>query len=156
MKRFLSTLFFLFLTNILASQEAIVSSGGNVSGAGSVSYTIGQIIASINTGSNGSVSQGIQQSLELFTLSNQDNKNLTLQAIMYPNPTKDKVVLSIKDNVLENLIFSMYDSSGRLLKKGKIKNDNTTIPMKNFASGIYLLKVYRNTKSLKIFKIIKN
>ena len=75
---------------------------------------------------------------------------------MYPNPTKDKVVLSIKDNVLENLIFSMYDSSGRLLKKGKIKNDNTTIPMKNFASGIYLLKVYRNTKSLKIFKIIKN
>ena len=156
MKPILFPIFFLLISNFLFSQETISPSGGNAIGSGSSSYTVGQLVVATNTASNGSVAQGIQQSLELFTLSNPTLKTLTLKAVTYPNPTKDKIILSLSDNELSELFFALFDVNGRLLKKGKVNKENTTIAMKSFPAGIYLLKVHQNKKSLKVFKIIKN
>ncbi len=50
----------------LLGQETITSAGGNTTGsAGSVSYTVGQIIFSTFSGANGSVIQGVQQPYEI-------------------------------------------------------------------------------------------
>lgn len=45
----------------LQAQQVVTTSGGNASGSGgSVSYTIGQIVYTTNTNSNGSVAKGVQ------------------------------------------------------------------------------------------------
>lgn len=138
------------------SQENINTSGGNASGSGSSSYTVGQLVVTTNISDNGSVSQGIQQSIELFTLTNPNIKTFTLEATTFPNPTKDNVILSISNTEIEKLDFSIFDIHGRLLKKGTTHTQLTSINIQTFPTGIYLLKVHHNKKQLKVFKIIKN
>ena len=65
--KFLTILFFVSCFSINC-QEAIVTSGGNSTGNGSVSFSVGQTFVSVNDG-NGSTSEGIQNSIEIFTLS---------------------------------------------------------------------------------------
>jgi hypothetical protein len=156
MRTLVLTIFFLLTTLLFYSQKSITTSGGNASGSGTVSYTVGQLVTLINTGNNGSVSQGVQQSIELFTLVNPDFKSLTLKAITYPNPTKDKIVLALSDHNLTDLFYTIFDVNGRLVKKGEVNKENTTIAMQYFATGVYFLKVNQNSKQLKVFKIIKN
>jgi hypothetical protein len=156
MKRIVFTIYFIVTTFLLYSQQTIATSGGDATGSGTASYTIGQIVTATNIGDNGSVLQGIQQSIELFTLVNPDLKTLTLKAITYPNPTKDKIVLALSDHNLTELYYTIFDINGRLVKKGKADKDTTTIAMKYFATGVYFLKVHQNNKELKVFKIIKN
>tara|TARA_B100000809_G_C15131734_1_gene528745 strand:+ start:223 stop:687 length:465 start_codon:yes stop_codon:yes gene_type:complete len=149
-------LIFFLNTSLFYSQAIVTVSGGNATGIGSVSYTVGQLVVNTNIASSGSVAQGIQQSIELYTLSNPDLKTLTLKALTYPNPTSDKIILSLLDNKLKELSYSIYDINGRLIKNGKVNQENTPIAMKYMAAGIYLLKVHQNKKQLKVFKIIKN
>ena len=60
----------LFATHLIYSQETIPTSGGEATGSGgSSSYSVGQMVYTTNT-SGGTVTQGVQQSIELFTLSN--------------------------------------------------------------------------------------
>ena len=50
----------------LQAQETIPAIGGNASGSGgSVSYSVGQAVYTTNTGTNGSVPQGVQQPFEI-------------------------------------------------------------------------------------------
>ncbi|MBK7650550.1 MAG: hypothetical protein IPJ20_07105 [Flammeovirgaceae bacterium] len=78
------------------------------------------MVYTINTGSNGSVSQGVQQSIEILILSNPELIALTLTAVTYPNPTTDYVVLMLKDSNLTDLSYAMYDVQGRVMSvKGK-------------------------------------
>lgn len=156
MKIILLFAFLLFFTHLSYSQETVSVSGGVASGAGSVSYTVGQLLVTSNVSNNGSVTHGVQQSIELFTLTNPELKTLTLKAVIFPNPTKNSVMLFLSDNELKGLSYEIHDVNGRLLQKGKVHEKNTSIAMRNFATGIYLLKVNQNNKSLKIFKIIKN
>ena len=146
----------ILMSCLFYGQEVIPVSGGNAMGAGSVSYTVGQLMVATNTANNGSVAQGIQQSIELFTLVNPTLKTLTLKAVMFPNPTKDKIILSLTDNTLTALSYKIYDVGGRVVKKGKVNQENTSIAMKYAASEVYILKVAQNNKQLKVFKIIKN
>tara|TARA_R110002049_G_scaffold181036_1_gene348065 strand:+ start:923 stop:1393 length:471 start_codon:yes stop_codon:yes gene_type:complete len=156
MKLYLLPIFLFFFTNFLFSQENIATSGGNATGSGSSSYTIGQLLINTNVSNSGSVSQGIQQSIELFTLTNPNVKTFILEAIAFPNPTKDNVILSISNTEFEKLAFTIYDIHGRLLKKENIHTKLTTINIKNFPTGVYLLKVHQHKNQLKVFKIIKN
>jgi hypothetical protein len=156
MKKIILTIIFVSASFIANSQETIITTGGNAQGSGTVSYSVGQLITAVNRDNNSSISEGIQQSIELFVLSNPELIALNLKAITYPNPTKNKILLSLKDNKLTNLIFSISDVNGRLLKRGKVNKENTTIALKDYAKGIYLLKVHQNKKQIKTFKIIKN
>lgn len=146
---FLQTLF-------IYSQKSLVVSGGNAVGSGTVSYSVGQIITTTNAGSNGSVIQGVQQSIEIFTLVNPELHSLTLKAITYPNPTKDNIVLSLLNHNLTQLQYAVFDVNGKLISKGKVEKETTLINLKNFAVGVYFLKVNQQNKQLKVFKIIKN
>lgn len=156
MKKKSLIIFFVFLSAIIYSQEKIIASGGVANGSGTLTYSVGQIFYSSNIGSNGSVNESIQQSIEIFTLSNFSFNKLTLKAVTYPNPTKDKVVLSLSEISPEKLNYILFNIKGKLIKKGKIQEKNTTIDISNYAAGVYVLKVYKTTNSLKDFKIIKH
>jgi hypothetical protein len=155
MKKKILLLFILSISKSVFSQSTNSSAGGKATGNGSVTYTVGQNIYTTNIGTYGSVSQGVQQSLEIFVLSNKDFKELNLNAFTYPNPTKDKITLELSNLELTNLSFTMFDIKGRILLKGVIKEKNTSIIMKDYSAGVYLLKVHQQNKELKTFKIIK-
>ncbi len=142
----------------LQAQETTATSGGDASGSGgSVSCSIGQVFYITNTGSNGSVAQGVQQPFEISEASGiEEAAGITLQCSAYPNPSTDYLNLVVENYKLENLTYQLYDISGKLLETKKIESSETTIAMCNFNPGIYFLKVTDNSKEIKTLKIIKN
>jgi hypothetical protein len=147
----------LFATHLIYAQETNPVSGGKATGiGGTVSYTVGQLVYTTPTTAAGSLSQGIQQSIEFLTLSNPELTALTLKAITYPNPTTESIILALKDANLKGLNYLMYDVLGRLVKKGTVVKSETKITMKSLPIGVYMLKVHQGNQALKTFKIIKN
>jgi len=155
MKKYLFS-FLLIASFVTNSQQKLLSSGGSAVGSGSLNYSVGQMFFSSNSANSGSVSESIHQAIELFSLSAADKSIVFIKAKTYPNPTKNKITLALKDNELNNLTYAVFDVNGRLLIKGKVHKEDTDIYMKNYAKGIYFLKVNQNQKQLDIFKIIKH
>ena len=156
MKKTITFLFGLFAAFTIQAQDTVVASGGNATGAGgSASYTIGQVFYTTNTGTTGTVAQGVQQAFEIFTLSNPELTALTLSALLYPNPTTDKIMLSLKNSDLTDLSYVLYDLNGKALSSALVQQAETPIAMQNMPSGVYILKVNQNATELKTFKIIK-
>jgi hypothetical protein len=145
----------LFGSLVMHGQEAIPASGGVATGSGgSSSYSVGQMVYTTNTGSD-TVFQGVQQSIELYVLSNKALTTVNLNAATYPNPTTDFVVLTVSDSNLSNLSYVLYDLQGRTVAKGKAQQANTQIAMHSLPTGTYVLKLNQNNQEIKTFKIIK-
>ena len=150
----------------LQAQEAIPARGGNASGSGgSVSYSVGQIVYTTNTGTPGSVAQGVQQPYEISVVNSIDEaKGITLMLSAYPNPTTDYLTLEVDASTLLNirsLSYQLYNINGKLLMNKNIESNKTSVSMTNLVSEIYFLKVIEaqgtvTQKEIKTFKIIKN
>jgi hypothetical protein len=139
------------------AQNTTVASGGNALGAGgTVNYSIGQMADKTQTGTTGTITQGVQQPFEIVTLSGTDFTHIRLEAIIYPNPTITNVTLKISESNLENLNYQLFDIQSRLITEGKISNQETIFDMQRYSASTYILKVNSNSKELKTFKIIKN
>ncbi|GAA3627957.1 T9SS type A sorting domain-containing protein [Flavivirga jejuensis] len=140
----------------IQAQQTIPASGNKATGSGgSSSYSVGQLVYTTNSDSDGTVTQGVQQSIELFTLSNPEITSINLSAVTFPNPTSDYIVLKISDSALNNLNYELYDINGKAMAIGKITNSDTQINMLQLAIGMYVLKINQNNQELKTFKIIK-
>ena len=138
------------------AQEAVATAGGDASGTnGNVSYTVGQVVYTTNTGTTGSVAQGVQQPFEIQTVLGADNFNINLQLAVYPNPTTNWLQLEVRNTDFANLSYQLFDLNGRLIANQKIVNETSTLQMEQLPAAIYLLKVLDNNKEVKTFKIIK-
>lgn len=138
------------------AQEAVATAGGDASGTnGNVSYTVGQVVYTTNTGTTGSVAQGVQQPFEIQAVLGIENFNINLQMAVFPNPTTNWLQLDIKNYGFEKLNYQIFDINGKLVLENKISTETTTISMENLSTNIYLLKVLDNNKEVKTFKIIK-
>lgn len=154
-KTIASVAFLLLGIGGLYAQETVPATGGDATGSGgSASYSVGQMVYTTNTGS-GTVTQGVQQSVELFTLSNPELTIVNLTAVTYPNPTSDYVILRVSDANFTNLSYVLYDIHGRVVTQSQTTQPNTLIAMQTLATGTYVLKVNQIKKELKTFKIIK-
>jgi len=157
----LKTKLFLFLSCFaitLHAQETVPASGGNATGTGgSTNYTIGQMVYTTNSGTNGSVAQGVQQPYEISVVTGiNEAKGINLSVSVYPNPTAENLTLRVENIENSSFTFQLFDLSGKLLQNGKVGGNNTNIPMGNLLPATYLLKVIQNCKEVKTFKIIKN
>lgn len=143
----------------LQAQEAILSAGGDASGSGgSISCSVGQLVYTTNTASNGySVAEGVQQPYEISVIIGvEEDIGLSLECLAYPNPVKDHLTLRIVDYENENLSYQLYDMNGNLLESEKLTGSKTKISMEEFVTASYFLRITDNQKEIKIFKIIKN
>lgn len=156
----LNLFFLLFLVAIVPksySQNAIVIAGGDVSGSGGkASYSVGQIVYTFVTGPNGSVYQGVQQPIEIFTLGNDNFSQIKLTMVIYPNPTSSFVNLKVEKFSLDDLEYNLFDWNGKILSNKKIIDSETKISLENLSSQTYLLNITSQNKTIKTFKIIKN
>lgn len=142
----------------MQAQETLPATGGDASGSGgTVSYTIGQLFYTANSGAGVTIIQGVQQPYEISTIGIDAPEEISLDYgfKVYPNPTLDIVVLKVEDYEIENLSFMLYDMKGKILKNGKVSSNETNISMANYAASTYLLKVIDNRKEVKSFRIIK-
>jgi hypothetical protein len=146
-----------FCIATMQGQQTIPATGGNASGSGgSVSYTVGQILSSSISGSNGTVVQGVQQPYEISVVTALRNtEDISLKCLVYPNPTGGLTKLVVESPDFENLRFRLYDINGVLLQDEKIESMETEISLENFSSSVYFLKVLRNNLEVKVFKIVK-
>lgn len=162
MKYLKTILFLIFLnlisTTILKSQSTNPATGGTATGSGgSVSYTVGQLVYTILTGTQYSVSQGVQQPYEISTVTAVENtEGITLECLVYPNPTGGSIKLTIKPFDYKNMRYRLYGLNGTLLQDSKIESEETEISIDNLSPSTYFLKVLRGSKEIKTFKIIKN
>lgn len=142
----------------LQAQTSVNATGGDASGSGgSASYSVGQVVYTTNTGTNGSVAEGVQQPYEISVVTGlEEAKGINLSVMAYPNPTTDYLTLEVKDFDLSNLHFQLYDMQGKLLQSEKITGSQTSIVMSNLVPATYFVKVIQENKEVKTFKIIKN
>lgn len=141
----------------LTAQEAIPASGGEASGVGgSVSYSVGQLVYTTNTGTNGSIAQGVQQPYEISVVTAIEEANgINLSVSAYPNPTTDYLTLSVDNFETSNLSYQLYDMQGKLLERKIIKGNHACIAMSNLLPATYFVKVTESNKEIKTFKIVK-
>ena len=141
----------------LRAQTVIPTAGGNATGSGgSVSYTVGQITYNTYQGTNGIVSQGVQQPYEILTIGIDEAPGVSLEYSVYPNPTSGLLKLKTENFPLKDLWYRLYDMNNKLLQNRKIDATEMDIPMENLVPSTYLLKIIDNQKEVKIFKIIKS
>ena len=139
------------------AQQATTAAGGNATGSGgSVAFSVGQIVYTTNTGTTGSVAQGVQQPYEISIVLGIEDHLINLDMQAYPNPTTNYLTLNIGNAELSALNFQLYDISGKLIESRKIISSSETIGMENLPSATYFLKVNNNINEVKTFKIIKN
>jgi len=142
----------------LQAQENVNATGGDATGSGgSVSYSVGQVVYTTNTGTSGSVAQGVQQPYEISVVTGiEEAKGINLSVTAYPNPTTDYLTLRIDEFEISNLSYQLYDMNGKLLQSEKITGNQTSIVMSNLVPANYFVKVIQVNKEVKTFKIIKN
>ncbi len=142
----------------LQAQENVNATGGNASGSGgSASYSVGQVVYTTNTGTNGSVAQGVQQPYEISVVTGlEEAKGINLSVSVYPNPTTDFLQLKVESEKLKDLNYQLFEMNGKLLQSEKITGNQTSIVMSNLVPATYFVKVIQGNKEVKTFKIIKN
>lgn len=141
----------------LHAQEATLSAGGDASGNGSLSYSIGQVFYVTDSGVDGTIAPGVQQAYEISSIVGvKEYDAITLGFNIYPNPTIDYLTLDVNDFPLEKLDYVLHDLSGRVLLTDALHQNKTIIEMINFPPSTYFLKVSDGTAIMKTFKIIKN
>jgi hypothetical protein len=145
----------------LQAQTSVNATGGNASGSGgSASYSVGQVVYTTNTGTSGSVAQGVQQPYEISVVTGlEEAKGINLSVSAYPNPTTDYLILSIDASTtlsIQSMSYQLYDMNGKLLQSEKITGNQTSIGMSNLVPANYFVKVIQANKEVKTFKIIKN
>lgn len=148
---------FTFSCTVVSAQQSVNASGGNASGTGgSVSYSVGQIVYTTNTGTNGSVAQGVQQPYEISIITCiEQAKDIDLVCTAYPNPTAGLMTLKVLNHKLEKLSYQLYDIAGKILENKEISSIETAISLVDYTSAIYFLKLTDNNNEIKVFKILK-
>jgi len=149
----------------LLAQDAVPASGGNATGnGGSVSYTVGQMVYTTNTGVTGFVSQGVQQPYEISVVFvTPGSEEITLEATVYPNPVADVFTLHVInfdkfDN--KTIAYFFYTMDNKLLLTKNVESPETVISISYLPPEIYYLILVDTSngtspKKLKTFKIMK-
>ena len=147
----------LFLTNGLVAQVSNNCSGGNLNGSnGSISYSIGQVCYTSDSNTFGTVSKGVQQAFEVYSL-NLDESNKSNISV-FPNPTIQEINLCLNqvNSINSTFSYELYDANGKLIESDIIHSNYTCIQFKNHSTGTYFLKVFQENALIQNFKLIKN
>jgi hypothetical protein len=147
----------LLWAGLAQAQESANASGGDATGSGgTVAYSIGQVVYTTNTGSSGSVAQGVQHAYEIFSVGIKET-TLNISLTAFPNPTTENLTLQISDYNNEKLAFQLYDLQGKLLTSGLVTAQQTQINTASLPAATYFINVVnQENKKVQSFKIIKN
>jgi len=138
------------------AQQVTTATGGDASGSGgTVAYSVGQVVYTTNTDVSGTVSQGVQQPYEIFTVGIKETE-LNILLSVFPNPTAYNLTLQISDYNNEKLSYQLFDMQGKLLNNGQVIAQQVQINTANLPPATYFINVVnQENKKIQSFKIIK-
>ncbi|MCZ2276321.1 MAG: T9SS type A sorting domain-containing protein [Bacteroidia bacterium] len=147
----------LLWTSLAQAQESVNATGGDATGSGgTVAYSVGQVAYTTNTDASGTVSQGVQQAYEIFTVGIKETE-LNIPLSVFPNPTTHNLTLQISDYHNEKLSYQLFDMQGKLLNSGQVTSQQTQINTANLPAATYFIDVVsQENKKVQSYKIIKN
>lgn len=147
--------FLLLLGTGAIAQEGTMPAGGTVSGTGGeLSYSIGQVFYTADSGSNAFIIKGVQQPYEISNplgIVSIDKNEIRV----YPNPVVDYLTLKVADAELTDLSLYLYNLEGKLLEIRQIVQPETLISMGGLPPSTYFLKITDKNATIQTFKIIK-
>lgn len=141
---------------VAEAQTSTNAAGGSATGGGgSVEYSIGQVVYTTQTGSNGSVAQGVQHTYQIITV-NEKEATTSISLSVFPNPTQNFLALEMSDLTGNELHYQLVDLAGKVLNVANINAKQTNIDMSTLPSATYFLHVAnQENQKMKTFKIIK-
>ncbi|MEG2178492.1 MAG: T9SS type A sorting domain-containing protein [Bacteroidales bacterium] len=148
-------------TSASFAQSGFVSAGGDVKNtAGTVSSSVGQVFTAEASNASGSLQEGIQQGYVITDETPDSTKinsdlEVSLTVKVYPNPTKNNLVLRIADYQMQKWEYMVFDMNGRRLIRRPITSGETEIQLSDFGNSIYFVRLLDGGKVLRNFKVIK-
>lgn len=160
MKKICSIICMLLTMYCLSAQSSVVPTGGTASGnGGTLTYTVGQIAAQNNSDGTTSISEGVQQPYEIQTIGIDNYPGITLNAILYPNPTQGNLQLVMSQEQLEMVngqwLMKVFDANGKYLLSKQIDGETTLLDLSPYATGTYYINVCSGKDVMKTFKVVK-
>lgn len=144
-----------------SAQDALAASGGEASGNGSYSYTVGQVGYTTSLSSDASASYGVQQAYEVSQVSAIPTLDALVHMSTYPNPTVDQLTIELASMPDGIVTVVLYDVQGKWLHGQRLHDTVSTLDMSTYAPGQYLLRIFINGQEKQTysegnaFKIIK-
>jgi hypothetical protein len=137
------------------AQQLVSASGGHYSDAQlNVSWSVGETVIETFTDDNYILTQGFQQpGLVLVGIESFSDQFEALH--VYPNPTSDYVNINLNEDY-DNLSYRVLNSEGKVIQNKQIENKTFQISFTEQNQGLYLIHLMDGTKTMKIFRIIKN
>jgi hypothetical protein len=138
-------------------QEVIASAGGYNSTPGlSISWTLGETIIPTFKSQDGSLvlTHGFQQQLIITTVA--ENIDVLVNVKVFPNPVSDLVNIQFESPTTEEIILTVLDSQGKLVKKDivEINSSEKQLSLQDLAGGIYYLRLTKG-KNINVYKVVK-
>jgi len=138
-------------------QEVIASAGGyNVNGGLSLSWTLGETIIPTFTSKDGSLilTHGFQQKLIVTAV--EENLDVLVKIKIFPNPAIEVVSIQFDEPVDGEIVLSVLDSQGRLVKRDMIESSivEKQINMQDLPAGIYYIRMTKG-KLVNVYKVVK-
>jgi hypothetical protein len=150
----IASVLYILLSDYSIAQESITSSGNTTNNtSGNVSYSVGQPFYIESKGSNGSSTNGVQQTYLISDVSTTEIiPNISFN--IFPNPTIDLVTIQVNSSTQDPISYELFDETGRIIEKGSFIEIENKMSFINYVNGNYLLKLKSNGKS-KSYNIIK-
>ncbi len=156
-------LILMLMWNITLQAQQVVSTSGNhaENGSAQMSWTVGEIVtATVSSGDN-ILTQGFHQSrLTVTAIEEVEVPDFEISA--FPNPATECIHLTLisllqspERGMWKDFYFQLYDLNGRLLMYEHIEGPETVIRMDSYIPSTYFLKIIKNNKEVRTFKIIK-
>lgn len=131
--------------------------GGHGSGENlKISYSVGQVFNEAIGSDSYYISQGMQH--PMIQVSVEDTKTEFMDFVdvmVFPNPSSHSVNVRVPDAGNDACRIQLISLQGQILEEKEPLSDRTELSLRDYASGTYFIKVIRNEKNFKLFKIIK-
>lgn len=153
-KSILIVCFLIFLSNYICfGQSAIVSSGADAEGNGTLSTSIGQIATIPTESLDFNMSPGVQQAFEISVTTGLVPEFASgISLTVYPNPTKDFIY--VKTLLIDRFTFRLSDVKGVMIQRGEFESERM-IDITPLLPGTYFLQISSGTIQAKSYTIIK-
>lgn len=137
------------------AQQVIATQGNSTSNsAGSLDYTIGEVVVVFGFDDSTHLTQGFHQ--PVIRVTNIETIEISFEVSIYPNPAVDQLNISFKE-INKGDRFDLYDASGKLLVTKLITNFSMSIPFSKYETGVYFLSfISSENRLLKTFKVQKS
>lgn len=147
---------YLLFTGFMAGGQEVITSAGDFhsTGSHSLSWTIGEPVIETFSAGSSVLTQGFQQPI-LISVSIYENPELNFDISAFPNPTSDYLNVVISGGNYDDMIYSLFDVTGKLLDSKEIVSEQTEIIFSHLPLAIYYVKIIQHNAELKTLKIVK-